>query len=85
MCIFKNELPKVINMNILRISNTFDLNACRSIDNQIYRLNVLMMMEYTIWHDFLKLNVRGYVWLCITTIHFKFLPKDIRKLIYYLI
>jgi len=85
MCIFKNELPKFIHMSSLRLISNFNLLDCGSSNTQLHRLNVLLMMEYTIFHDFLKLNFRGYVWLCVATIHLKFLPKDIRKLIYNLI
>lgn len=45
------------------------------------RIRVLALIYYAIFRDLEKLKLRGFTWLCISTIHFKSLPKDVRKLI----
>lgn len=45
------------------------------------RIRVLALIYYEICRDLDKLQLRKFTWLCVSTIHMKSLPKDVRKLI----
>ena len=49
------------------------------------RVRVLALIYYEICRDLEKLKLSGFAWLCISTLHIRSIPKDMRKLIYDLI
>lgn len=84
-CIFKQELPEKLDLHVARRAIRFSMSYVSLTTLKHRRLTFLHMTYRAINTDFQTLNVRGYTWLCIATIHLRKLPKDVRKLIYNLI
>ena len=84
-CIFKHELRENFDLRVARRAVRFTMSYVSLTTLKHRRLTFLYMTYRAINTDFQRLNIRGYTWLCIATIHFRKLPKDIRELIYNLI